>query len=165
MTEAAGSPITAKRRFDQTATSPASSSSRSPLNSASPANSNKRQHRELVDDRLNAIEEHGVIGNMRTCALISVSAEVCWFCYPNFDSPSIFASILDREKGGSWTISAYIDDGKDTINNNSDTTQSTSNHQLTDSSQALDRDTTATSLPAAALLLSQSHCQCEEGAE
>ena len=112
-----GSPNTSKRRFEQTNTPP--SSTRSPLH-GSPAN--KRQHRELEDDRLNAIEEHGVIGNMRTCALISVSAEVSWFCYPNFDSPSIFASILDRDKGGSWTISAYIDDDKDSLHASNDTT-------------------------------------------
>ena len=153
VTEAAGSPHPSKRRFEQTG-SPASAS-RSPLGSASPAHSNKRQHRELVDDRLNAIEEHGVIGNMRTCALISVSAEVCWFCYPNFDSPSIFASILDREKGGTWTISAYIDDGKDSlqrgakdspsnaINNNNN--NSTADHDST----AHEHDTTSTSLPPA----------------
>ena len=164
VTEAVGSPNPSKRRFDHTGTPP--SSSRSPLSGGSP--SNKRQHREVVDDRLNAIEEHGVIGNMRTCALISVSAEVCWFCYPNFDSPSIFASILDRDKGGSWTISAYIEDGKDTMHNangdndtnnnnnnnsNNNSSGSRANHSANDDSThffpAHDHDTTSTALPPA----------------
>ena len=142
VTEAAGSPHPSKRRFSATNGTPPSST-RSPLN-GSPANgSNKRQHLEAVDDRLNAIEEHGVIGNMRTCALISVSAEVCWFCYPNFDSPSIFASILDRDKGGSWTISAYIEDGKDTVHNAS------SNHHVDFDFPAHEHDSTPTTLPPA----------------
>jgi hypothetical protein len=52
------------------------------------------------------IEEHGLIGNMRTCALVSTDAMIDWFCWPHFDSPSIFASILDHEKGGYWAIRA-----------------------------------------------------------
>ena len=78
---------------------------------ASDADSPKRLKREGVyDDRFSAIEEHGVIGNMRTAALVSVKAEVSWFCYPFFDSPSLFASILDRNKGGHWSISTYIEE-------------------------------------------------------
>ena len=38
----------------------------------------KLKRDEAQDDRLSAIEEHGVIGNMRTCALVSVSAEIDW---------------------------------------------------------------------------------------
>jgi len=57
------------------------------------------------------IEEHGLIGNMRTTALISVDASVTFYCYPHFDSPSIFASILDCEKGGHFTIRAAVERG------------------------------------------------------
>lgn len=55
------------------------------------------------------IEEHGLIGNMHTCAVVSTDAEITWFCYPHFDSPSIFASILDTDKGGHWSIRAAVE--------------------------------------------------------
>lgn len=44
--------------------------------------------------------DYGVIGNCRTAALISVKGSVDWCCFPDFDSPSVFARILDEEKGG-----------------------------------------------------------------
>jgi len=50
------------------------------------------------------IEDHGVIGNMRTVALVSVGGVIDWYCFPRFDSPSIFAALLDDEKGGSFSI-------------------------------------------------------------
>lgn len=43
---------------------------------------------------------YGVIGNCRTAALISQTGNIEWLCFPDFDSPSIFAALLDREKGG-----------------------------------------------------------------
>lgn len=43
---------------------------------------------------------YGVIGNCRTAALISEKGTIEWLCFPDFDSPSIFATLLDREKGG-----------------------------------------------------------------
>ena len=39
---------------------------------------------------------YGVIGNCRTAALISQNGNIEWLCFPDFDSPSIFASLLDR---------------------------------------------------------------------
>lgn len=45
-----------------------------------------------------------MIGNLRTVALVSKTGCIDWFCYPNFDSPSVFASILDAEKGGRFAI-------------------------------------------------------------
>lgn len=45
---------------------------------------------------------YGVIGNCRTAALISQAGNIEWLCFPDFDSPSIFAALLDREKGGSF---------------------------------------------------------------
>jgi GH15 family glucan-1,4-alpha-glucosidase len=51
------------------------------------------------------IEDYGVIGNMRTVALVSVTGSIDWFCFPHFDSPSVFAAILDAEKGGRFKIS------------------------------------------------------------
>lgn len=41
---------------------------------------------------------YGITGNCRTAALISETGNIEWLCFPDFDSPSIFASLLDREK-------------------------------------------------------------------
>lgn len=60
---------------------------------------------------------YGVIGNCCTAALISEKGSIEWLCFPNFDSPSIFAALLDREKGGTFgfevsedyhTIQSYV---------------------------------------------------------
>lgn len=52
------------------------------------------------------IENYGVIGNMRTAALVCLNGSIDWFCYPNFDSPSVFAAILDDHRGGRFRIAA-----------------------------------------------------------
>lgn len=51
---------------------------------------------------------YGVIGNCRSAALISDKGSVDWFCLPDFDSPSVFARILDNEKGGFFSF--VVDD-------------------------------------------------------
>ncbi|PRP77671.1 glycosyl hydrolase, glucoamylase [Planoprotostelium fungivorum] len=63
-----------------------------------------KQIRKKADNNYLPIEGHGLIGNMRTCALVGINGSIDWYCYPHFDSPSVFASILDHEKGGHWTI-------------------------------------------------------------
>ena len=50
------------------------------------------------------IAEHGVIGNLHTVALVGTDGTIGWCCWPRFDSPSVFASMLDAEKGGFWRI-------------------------------------------------------------
>jgi len=52
------------------------------------------------------IQNYGIIGNMRTAALVSVAGSIDWFCFPHFDSPSVFAAMLDHEKGGRFEIAA-----------------------------------------------------------
>jgi GH15 family glucan-1,4-alpha-glucosidase len=50
------------------------------------------------------IESYGVIGDMHTAALVGKNGSIDWFCYPFFDSPSIFGAILDHAKGGYFRI-------------------------------------------------------------
>ncbi len=52
------------------------------------------------------IENYGIIGNMRTAALVGNDGSIDWYCYPRFDSPSLFAAILDDGKGGQFRIRA-----------------------------------------------------------
>ncbi|PPQ68532.1 hypothetical protein CVT25_005454 [Psilocybe cyanescens] len=60
---------------------------------------NPRDEREYIP-----IADHGLIGNLRTAALVSVDGSIESYCVPNFDSPSIFARILDKDKGGHFSI-------------------------------------------------------------
>jgi GH15 family glucan-1,4-alpha-glucosidase len=55
-------------------------------------------------DSYPAIEDHGLIGDLQTAALVTKDGCIDWFCAPRFDSPSIFAALLDREKGGYFRI-------------------------------------------------------------
>lgn len=50
------------------------------------------------------IADHGLVGDLRTAAVVGVDGTIGWFCPGRFDAPSVFASILDAERGGSWTI-------------------------------------------------------------
>jgi GH15 family glucan-1,4-alpha-glucosidase len=50
------------------------------------------------------IEDHGIIGNLHTAALVGKDGTIDWMCLPSFDSPSVFASILDDEKGGHFAL-------------------------------------------------------------
>jgi len=52
------------------------------------------------------IENYGVIGDMHTVALVGMNGAIDWFCFPAFDSPSVFGAILDDERGGSFSIRA-----------------------------------------------------------
>jgi GH15 family glucan-1,4-alpha-glucosidase len=60
--------------------------------------------RPPTDERYLPIERYGLIGNMRTAALVGKNGSIDWFCYPRFDSPSVFGAILDADKGGSFRI-------------------------------------------------------------
>ena len=51
------------------------------------------------------IENYGIIGNMRTVALVGMNGSIDWYCSPHFDSPSVFGALLDDVKGGRFQIS------------------------------------------------------------
>src|SRR6266404_5467760 len=50
------------------------------------------------------IENYGVIGNMQSIALVGMNGSIDFLCYPNFDSPTIFAALLDDRNGGRFEI-------------------------------------------------------------
>jgi GH15 family glucan-1,4-alpha-glucosidase len=58
-----------------------------------------------VDGRPLDIGKYGVVGDGSSCALVGVDGSVDWLCFPSFDSPSVLAAILDRERGGFFRVS------------------------------------------------------------
>lgn len=56
-------------------------------------------------ERYQPIENYGVIGDLNTVALVGLNGSIDFLCFPDFDSPSVFASILDADKGGYFKIS------------------------------------------------------------
>ncbi len=58
----------------------------------------------IAADPYRPIEDYAVIGNLETVALVCLSGSIDFFCFPHFDSPSVFARILDHEKGGHFSI-------------------------------------------------------------
>lgn len=64
------------------------------------------------DEPQSAIEAHGIIGDMRTAALINDKGSVDFFCWPEFDSPSIFCSLLDSPRAGIFQLAPQLPDAR-----------------------------------------------------
>ncbi|MFI0088366.1 glycoside hydrolase family 15 protein [Streptomyces bobili] len=54
------------------------------------------------------IADHGLIGDLRTVALVGTDGTIDWYCCPSFDAPSVFASLLDADRGGSFALAAAV---------------------------------------------------------
>ncbi|MPY64246.1 glycoside hydrolase family 15 protein [Streptomyces spongiae] len=54
------------------------------------------------------IADHGLIGDLRTVALVGSNGTIDWYCCPRFDAPSVFAALLDAEKGGCFELTATV---------------------------------------------------------
>ena len=65
--------------------------------------------RELETDYL-PIAEHGLVGDLHTVALVGTNGTIDWYCCPSFDAPSVFGSILDKDKGGFYALRPAAED-------------------------------------------------------
>ncbi len=57
-----------------------------------------------MNDKKVLIEDLAMIGDRRTCAMLDKGGNIVWYCPRRFDASSLFASLLDSEKGGAWTM-------------------------------------------------------------
>ena len=60
-------------------------------------------------DEYKPIEDHGIIGDLNTVALVTIDGCIDFLCLPDFDSPTIFASLLDASKGGKFSVRPVIE--------------------------------------------------------
>src|SRR5207247_6028415 len=58
--------------------------------------------------RYNPIGEYGVIGDLYSAALVSMDGSIDFLCLPHFDSPSVFAALVDVERGGRFQIAPLL---------------------------------------------------------
>jgi GH15 family glucan-1,4-alpha-glucosidase len=58
----------------------------------------------MADQPYKSLQDYGIIGNLHSAALVGMDGSIDWYCYPHFDSPSVFASILDASKGGRFKV-------------------------------------------------------------
>jgi GH15 family glucan-1,4-alpha-glucosidase len=72
----------------------------------------QKHHTILSQEPQNPIENHGVIGDMRTAALVADTGSIDFYCWPDFDSPSIFTALLDSPEAGIFQLSPDLPDAR-----------------------------------------------------
>jgi GH15 family glucan-1,4-alpha-glucosidase len=65
---------------------------------------------EMQASRYPRIEDHGIIGDLHTVALVGNDGAIDFLCLPSFDSPSVFAALVDAEQGGRFQIAPQLQD-------------------------------------------------------
>ena len=64
----------------------------------------------MMANRYAPIEDYGIIGDLHTVALVGKNGSIDFLCLPSFDSPSVFAALLDADGGGRFQIAPQLDD-------------------------------------------------------
>ncbi len=64
----------------------------------------RKLSKKTCQQEYKAISDYALIGDQSSCALVSLAGSIDWFCVPRFDSPSVFGSLLDLNKGGTFYI-------------------------------------------------------------
>lgn len=67
---------------------------------------------EHPSERQSPIDAHGIIGDLRSAALVNDKGSVDFFCWPEFDSPSIFCSLLDTPDAGIFQLAPDLPDAR-----------------------------------------------------
>jgi GH15 family glucan-1,4-alpha-glucosidase len=68
------------------------------------------QRKKTLPDRYAPIEHYGIIGDLHTVALVGKNGSIDFLCLPSFDSPSVFAALLDADRGGRFQIAPQLGD-------------------------------------------------------
>src|SRR5690348_3842203 len=58
--------------------------------------------------RYKPVDDYGVIGDLHTVALVGSDGSIDFMCFPRFDSPSIFAALLDQPHGGRFSLAPQL---------------------------------------------------------
>lgn len=72
----------------------------------------KKYFKEAKRMRYQPIENYGIVGDLHSVALVGMSGSIDFMCFPYFDSPSIFAALLDAEKGGRFELAPVGDEAR-----------------------------------------------------
>lgn len=69
-----------------------------------------KKTQSTFNDAYPPVADYGLIGDLRTAALVGQRGSIDFMCFPEFDSPSIFCANADREKGGRFQIEPLLED-------------------------------------------------------